>query len=388
VRETRRRGKRDGEREREKKTRRARWNDEASTRAPLSLSPTLPRPRSPQYAGLTATVFGGTGFLGRYLVAELARSGARVILPHRRDEIDTQHLKVMGDLGQVVQVPGFSLRDEAAIERAVAKSAVVFNLIGADGPTKRWPYEEVHVAGAARLAAAAAAAPAVERFVQVSVLGASPTAPSPRLRSRAAGEAAVRAAFPGATTARAAPLVGVEDRLTNALAGLGVALPAIPLVGGGRAALAPAWVVDVAAALVASLRSPTAPGRTFELAGPDTLTVAGLADLVLDLMREPRRTVPVPAAAAALAARLPFAGSLLPPAFLTADAVAEASVDRVASGAPGVGGFADLGVSPSGMLAGGAPVDHLRWLRAGGYEVGTTSGNASTGGAGFGAPVA
>jgi len=294
----------------------------------------------------------------------------------------------MGDLGQVIQVPGFSLRDEAAIERAVAKSHVVFNLIGADGPTKRWPYEEVHVSGAARLAAAAAAAPLVERFVHVSVLGCSPTSPSPRLRSRAAGEAAVRAAYAGATIARAAPLVGVEDRLTNALAALGAALPAIPLASGGRATLSPAWMVDVAVALTASLRSPTAPGRLFELAGPDTLTTAGLATLVLGLMREPVRTVPLPASLAALAARLPFAGSLLPPAFLTADAVAEAGVDRVASGAPGVGGFADLGVSPSGICAGGAPVDHLRWLRAGGYEVGTTSGNASTGGAGFGAPVA
>ncbi len=294
----------------------------------------------------------------------------------------------MGDLGQVVQVPGFNLRDEGAIAAAVSKSHVVFNLIGADAPTSRWPYEDVHVSGAARLAAASAAAPAVERFVHVSVLGASPAAPSPRLRTRAAGEAAVRAAFPTATLARLAPLVGVEDRLTNALAALGVTLPAIPLVGGGGAALSPAWVVDVATALVATLRSPTAPGRAYDLAGPDTLTVAGLASLVLDLMREPDRTVPLPAALAAFAARLPLAGAILPPAFLTADAVAEAGVDRVASGAAGVGTFADLGVSPSGIRAGGAPVDHLRWLRAGGYEVGTTSGNASTGGAGFGAPVA
>jgi uncharacterized protein YbjT (DUF2867 family) len=311
-----------------------------------------------------------------------------VVVPHRRDEIDTQHLKVMGDLGAVVQVPGFNLRDEGAVAAAVAKANVVFNLIGAQAPTRRWPYEEVHVAGAARIASAAAAAPSVERLVHVSVLGASPGGPSARLRSRAAGEAAVRAAFPAATLVRPAPLVGVEDRCTNALAALATTLPAIPLVGGGRAAWAPAWVVDVAAALTATLRSPSAPGRTYELAGPDTLTVAGLAALVLDIMREPARTAPLPPAAAALLARLPLASALLPPAFLTADAVAEAGVDRTPSGAPGVGGFAELGVSPSGLAAGGAPLDHLRWLRAGGYEVGTTSGKASTGGAGFGAPVA
>lgn len=329
-------------------------------------------------------MFGATGFLGRYLVNQLAVAGHRVVLPYRCDELDVQHLRQMGDLGQVVQVPGFDVRSKAAIQHAVSDSNAVFNLIAARRPTRNFSLDAANRGAAAAIAGVAAASPSVERFVQVSCVGAAPGAPSERLRTKAAGDAAVTAAFPAATLVRTGQLVGVEDAFLNVVAAAAKAYPAVPLIGGGAAKRAPVAVADVARALAATLRAPDAAGRTYELVGPDVATVKQLALLVLDLLREPRATAVLPTSLARALAALP----LPKPAWLAADVVAEAGADLVGKGGPGVGTFADLGVVPESVLAGGGAVDHLRWLRAGGYDVGTTSGRESTGGAGFGASVA
>lgn len=341
-------------------------------------------PASPhQSSGITATVFGGTGFLGRYVINALARDGHRVVVPYRCDELDVQHLRQMGDLGQIVQVPGFDVRDTAKIQGVIAGSAVVVNLIGASKGTRNFPLDAANRAAPAAIAAAASKA-GVERFVHVSCVGATPGAPSERLRSKAAGDAAVRAALPAATLLRCGPLVGVEDVFLNVVAAAAKSLPAVPLVGGGRALRVPTYVADVARALAATLRAPDAPGRVYDLVGPEALTGKQIAGAVLDLIREPRSTLAVPTALARLLARAPLA-----PAWLSQAAVDEAGTDLLPEGGPGVGTFADLGVdAPDSITAGGAMVDHLRWLRAGGYDVGTTSGRESTGGAGFGASVA
>jgi len=336
----------------------------------------------PQSSGVTATVFGGTGFLGRYVINALARDGHRVVVPYRCDELDVQHLRQMGDLGQIVQVPGFDVRDPAKVRGAIDGSAVVFNLIGATRGTRNFSLDAANRAAPAALAKAAADA-GVERFVHVTCVGAAPGAPSERLRSKAAGDAAVRAALPASTLLRCGPLVGVEDTFLNAVAAAAKALPAVPLIGGGKAKRVPTFVADVARALAATLRAPAAPGRTYELVGPEVLTDKEIALAVLDLIREPRATLSIPPALARLLSRAPLA-----PAWLSTAAVDEATTDLLPVGGPGVGTFADLGVdAPDSILAGGAMVDHLRWLRTGGYDVGTTSGRESTGGAGFGASV-
>lgn len=342
-------------------------------------------PPPTQTSGLTVTVFGATGFLGRYLVNALALDGHRVVLPYRCDELDVQHLRQIGDLGQIVQVPGFDVRSKDSIQHAISDSAAVFNLIGARRATRNFSLDAANTASAALIATTAASSPSVERFVQVSCVGAASDAPSARLRAKAAGDAAVAAALPTATLARLGQLVGVEDSFLNGFAAAAKTLPAVPLIGGGSAKRVPTAVADAAAALAATLRAADAPGRTYELVGPDILTVKQLAFLVLDLIREPRATTVLPTSLASLLASAPLP---LKPDWLTPDSVAEAAADLVPRGGPGVGTFADLGVKPESILAGGAAVDHLRWLRAGGYDVGTTSGRASTGGAGFGASVA
>lgn len=304
----------------------------------------------------------------------------------------------MGDLGQIVLLPGFDVRSEEAIARATEASTVVFNLIGAKEATRNFSLKDVNTDAAERIARVSSKSPAgVERFVHFSCVGAGSASPSERLRTKAAGEAAVKSAFKsggggGASTTtvlRLGPCVGIEDSTLNSIAQLAKTLPAVPLIGGGANLWQPVAAADVAAAAAATLRSPKAANKVYELVGPRVYSFKELADLVLDTMREPRATAYVPEGVAKLISQMPL-GPLRHPWF-TAGAVAEAAgADLVAGGvgappAASTGALADLGVAAMPVED---AIDHLRWLRAGGYDVGTLSENASTGGAGFGAKVA
>jgi NADH dehydrogenase (ubiquinone) 1 alpha subcomplex subunit 9 len=151
-------------------------------------------------SGITATVFGANGFLGRYVVNRLARSGARIVVPYRGDDYDIKHLRVMGDLGQIVPFE-MSIRDYAALETAIAGSNVVINLLGKPFETRRFSFDQINVAFP-RVVGALCAELGVDRLVHFSALGASPTAASKWLRTKALGELAVREEFPGATILR------------------------------------------------------------------------------------------------------------------------------------------------------------------------------------------
>ena len=197
-------------------------------------------------SGVTATVFGCSGFLGRYVSQALGRLGVRLVYPYRVDDTDVQHLRTMGDLGSIATLGGFDIRDEDQISRAIAKSSLVINLIGADRETWNYGFEEVHVDIPARIAKAVKENSGVQRFIHVSALGASPDAPSKRLRTKAAGEEVVRSELGDiATIFKLAHLTGNEDRLFNNYAKLAKALPALPMVDGGATRLQPVWVRDV-----------------------------------------------------------------------------------------------------------------------------------------------
>ena len=158
-------------------------------------------------SGITCTVFGSTGFLGRYVVHHVAKSGSRMILPTRCSENDRQHLKVMGDLGQIVQLD-YGIRDEETIRYAVERSNVVINMVGREWETRNFSFEDVNVTFPKKLAEICADV-GVRRLVHESALGAEEDHPSAYYRSKAAGEAAVREAFPSATIVRPAKIVGV-----------------------------------------------------------------------------------------------------------------------------------------------------------------------------------
>lgn len=221
---------------------------------------------------MTATVFGCSSFLGRYVVNNLARTGSQVVCPFRCDELDVQHLKVMGVLGQVVLYPDFNLRDDEMLDHAISKSNVVVNLVGAWRETWNYSFHDVHVDLTRRIAEAVKRAGHVERYLHVSCLAASPDAPSERLRTKAEGDRIVRDLLPNATIFKTAHMVGIEDKFTNALAARGKRSPFVGLVDGGHNKIQPVYVRDVARALTDSLKTYDAVGQTYHVAGPEVLT--------------------------------------------------------------------------------------------------------------------
>ncbi|KAJ9101809.1 hypothetical protein QFC21_003148 [Naganishia friedmannii] len=215
--------------------------------------------------GQVATVFGCTGFLGRYLVHKLAKQGTQVIVPYR-DEDSKRHLKVMGDLGQIVPLE-WDVRNAKQIEECVRHSDVVYNLTGRDWETR-----------GAELIARVSRDVGVPRLVHVSHLNASPDSPSEFYRTKFEGERRVRDAFGrAATIVRPGPLFGAEDWLLNGIA----SYPTLFHLNNGQTRTRPAHVLDVAEALNVMLNAPrTSDGATFALPGPRTYTHASLVALV------------------------------------------------------------------------------------------------------------
>ncbi|KAE8255478.1 hypothetical protein A4X13_0g3028 [Tilletia indica] len=228
-------------------------------------------------SGHVATVFGCTGFLGRYLVNRLAQRGTQVIIPYR-DEEEKRHLKVLGDLGQVVPME-WDLRDDQQTEECLRHSDVVYNLVGRDYETKNFKFADVHVKGAERIAQIAEAA-GVSRFIHLSHLNADLDSPSALYRTKAEGEIAVKRAFEGATIVRPGPVFGHEDRLLNSMA----SWPITWHVNHGRTTLRPVHSLDISLALELMMDAEeTSIGQTFTLAGPKTHTVSELLNLVQSL---------------------------------------------------------------------------------------------------------
>lgn len=285
------------------------------------------------------TVFGGSGFIGRYLVQRLARRGwqIRVAVRHPAQAL---FLKPLGDVGQITPVPA-SLRHEGSIRAAVAGSDAVVNLVGILYQRGRQGFAEIHAEGARRVAEAARAAGA-ERLVQMSALGADPSSPSDYARSKAAGEAAAAAAFPGASIVRPSVVFGPEDGFFNRFAALARYSPVLPLIGGGHTRFQPVYVGDVADALLRIVEDPACAGRTYELGGPQVYSFRELMELTLETTCRDRWLIPVPFWLASLQAA--FLG-LLPSPPLTRDQVRLLQRDNVVS--PGAPGLAELGIAPT-----------------------------------------
>lgn len=286
-----------------------------------------------------ATVFGGSGFVGRYIVRQLARDGWRVNVAVRDAEY-AKFLKPMGDVGQVTPM-AVSIRDKAAVAAAVSGAEVVINLVGVLYESGNQNFEAIHHQGAKAVAEAAAAA-GVARLVHISAIGADAASPSLYARTKAAGEAAVRSAFPGATIFRPSLVFGPEDGFFNRFAGLARVLPALPLFGGGKTRFQPVYVGDVADAVVHALGDAKTAGQTYELGGPTIYTFRQLMELMLREIRRKRCLVSVPFPIARLEARLL---QVLPVPPLTVDQVRLLERDNIV--APGAPGLVELGVKPT-----------------------------------------
>ncbi len=215
------------------------------------------------------TVFGGSGFLGRYVVQALLKSGARVRIA-ARDPRGALYLKTQGGLGQT-QFVAADIRKADTVARALAGSDGVINLVG----ILKGDFQAFHVDGARNVAEAAAAA-GVTALVQVSAIGADPLSPSAYGKSKGEGEAAVRAAFPAATILRPSIVFGREDQFVNRFANLIRMLPVVPIIK-PQAKFQPVYVGDVAKAIAAALAdTKTHGGNTYELGGPEVISMGNL----------------------------------------------------------------------------------------------------------------
>jgi NADH dehydrogenase len=284
-----------------------------------------------------AVVFGGSGFIGRYIVRRLAKTGARVVVPSRHPGQAT-YLRSAGNVGQVVPI-AIDIHDDQSVATAVAGADLVVNLIGILAPGGRNSFDAVQHQAAARIARAAKAAGA-KRFVQVSALGANAASNSSYATSKAAGEQAVLAAFPEATILRPSVVFGPDDQFFNRFAAMASTLPCLPLIGGGRTLMQPVYVGDVADAVLAVVEGEGAQGRTYELTGPRRYSFKELMQFTVNQIGRPGKCMV--SLGFGLSGLLGSFLQLLPGKPLTADQVELLKVDNVASGK--LPGLSDLGI--------------------------------------------
>lgn len=295
------------------------------------------------------TLFGGGGFLGRYVTQELLRAGARVRLAER-DPKRAWFLKPLGGLGQT-QFAGADITRPETVRHVVQGSDAVINLVG----VLKGNFTAIHVDGARNVAEAARDA-GVGALVHVSAIGADAGADSAYARSKGEGEAAVHAAFPSATIVRPSIIFGPEDKFINRLAGL-TRLPILPVIR-GSAKFQPVFVNDVARAIAkAALEPGTYGGRTFELGGPETVSMAGLNQWIAKAIGRDPLVVNIPDGAARLMARL---GGWAPGAPITWDQWLMLQRDNVvAAEAEGFAAF-DIRPAPLDAVAPGWLVQYRR----------------------------
>ena len=290
-----------------------------------------------------ATVFGGSGFIGRYVVRDLAVRGWLVRAAVRRPD-EALFLKTSGALGQITPVAA-NIRDRASVMRAVAGAETVINLVGIlheSGPQKFQPVQ----AEGPRIIAEESAKSGVRHLVHVSAIGADSNSSSAYARTKAAGEAGVRQAFPGATILRPSIVFGPEDDFFNRFAQMAMLSPALPLIGGGTTRFQPVYVGDVANAVMKAIETPDAAGKTYELAGPKAYTFAELLRLMLTEIGRQRLLLPLPFPIASLMGSVM---QCLPNPQLTADQVRLLKRDNVPSA--GSAGLSDLGITPTAVEA-------------------------------------
>ncbi|MBV8664226.1 MAG: complex I NDUFA9 subunit family protein [Hyphomicrobiales bacterium] len=302
------------------------------------------------------TVFGGSGFVGRHVVRVLAQQGWRVRVAVRRPDL-AWFLRPLGAVGQVEPVQA-NLRYPDSIKTALAGASAVVNATGIKSQSGKQSYDAVHVAGTAAIGRAAAAA-GIGALVHVSGIGADPASHNAYIASKGQGEAAVREAFPNAVILRPSTVFGPDDQFFNRFAVLACSLPAIPLFGGGMTKLQPVFAGDVGLATAHVLDTPATFGKTYELGGPDVMTLKEAVERTLRTIERERTLVAVPFAISRLLASVTQVASAVSlgkfPQALTAspDEIELLRSDNVVSPAAIAEKrtLRDLGVTPQGVEA-------------------------------------
>ena len=283
------------------------------------------------------TVFGGGGFVGRYVCEILLKRGARVRVACREPRL-AHFIQPLGQVGQFGAVRA-DVTSRASVDRAVDGATAVINLVG----ILKGKFGATHVEGARAVAEAAASAKA-EALVHISAIGADQASESAYGRSKGEGEKAVRSAFPGATIIRPSLVFGPEDGITNRLAGLS-RLPLVPVIASQRL-FQPVYVRDLAKAIAdATLDPQTHGGKTYEIAGPQAMSMRELHEAVLRASGQDTELVDMPDFAADLLSRFGW----LPFAPLTRDQWLMLQRDNVPD--EGARGLEAFGIKPTPLAA-------------------------------------
>ncbi len=293
------------------------------------------------------TIYGGSGFVGRYIARRMAKLGWRVRVAVRRPN-DAIFVKPYGVVGQVEPVL-CNIRDDASVRAVMQGADAVVNCVGILNKSGKNTFDSVQAAGAARVARIAADL-GVGQLVQLSAIGADAASDSDYARTKAAGEAAVLAAYPRAVILRPSIIFGNEDGFFNRFASMARLGPVLPVVGASTR-FQPVYVDDVAAAAVKGILGEAAPG-VYELGGPDVETFRDLMHRMLGVIQRRKLVVGIPFFVARIMAGLldftQFAtGGLISNGMITRDQVRNLGRDNVV--APGAKGLADLGIVPTAM---------------------------------------
>ena len=292
------------------------------------------------------TVFGGSGFIGRHVVAALAERGFLIRNACRQPDL-AGHLQPLGVLGQITSVQA-NIRVPWSVERAIADADAVVNLVGilAEGGKQR--FKAVQEDGAVTIARHAAARGAT--LCHVSAIGADPDGESIYARTKGRGEQAILEAVPGATIMRPSIVFGPEDDFFNRFAAMARIAPALPLIGGGHTRFQPVYVRDVADAVAKAVAGEARPGTTYELGGPRVMTFRECLEEMLEATHRRKLLAPLPFG---IASAMGSVMKYLPGAPLTDDQVTLLKRDNVVSEAAIAEGrtLEGLGIEPTPVEA-------------------------------------
>ncbi|XP_059174175.1 NADH dehydrogenase [ubiquinone] 1 alpha subcomplex subunit 9, mitochondrial-like [Physella acuta] len=275
---------------------------DASTNVPTKLS-SMKRGTGGRssFSGIVATVFGASGYLGKYVCNKLGKIGSQIIIPYRGDQTYIERLRLTGDLGQVLFFP-FELRDEESIRKTVQYSNVVINLVGRQYETRNYNFHDVHVAGARRLAKISKEC-GVEKFIHISHLNAKAEPQkvwetSRILKTKYESELAVREEFPEAIIFKPSDMFGAEDNFLNYYTNrlrwswygrfslFSDHIRGIPLwQRGERTIKQPVFVSDVAEGIIKAIQNPDMVGQTIQCVGPQRYYLADIVDFIINVVR-------------------------------------------------------------------------------------------------------
>lgn len=285
------------------------------------------------------TVIGGSGFVGRYIVQLLAKSGYRVRVAVRNPN-NALDLTVSGTVGQVVPVQ-CNVRNLASVRAVVKGADYVINCVGILYESGAQTFESTQFKGAQNVAIACKEA-GITKLVHISALGANKQSPSEYAQTKALAEEAILESMPNSTILRPSIIIGVEDNFFNMFARIAGISPALPLIGFGKTKFQPVYVADIAKAVVHAMEDIKTDGKTYELGGTKTYSFKQLMEMMLYEIGKKRFLIGIPFWAAKIKA---FFLEFLPKPLLTRDQVELLKTDNVVS--QDALTFQDLSITPT-----------------------------------------